>query len=135
MMGLAGSFASRVWKVEVTRGAVSGACKGGGSGSPSGLSPMKIRSGCRLAAVWVAGLRSLQCGPNRLPVAHLPDEDHVGVLPSDVPQGRGEVGGVDTHLALVDDRQPVRVEDLDGIFNRHDMAAARGVDVVDHRRR
>jgi hypothetical protein len=83
----------------------------------------------------VARLRRLQRRADGLGVAHLADEDHVGVLAGHRPQRRGEVGGVHTDLALVDDRQLVGVQDLDRILDGDDVAAPRGIDVADHRGR
>ena len=45
-----------------------------------------------------------------------------------------ETLGVDLHLALVDDRLLVSVEELDRVLDRHDVLVALRVDVVDHRR-
>ena len=80
----------------------------------------------------MTGLRGLQRGLHRLRVAHLPDEDDVGILSRDVTERGREVGGVDPDLALIDDREPVGVEHLDRIFDRHHVATPSGVDVVDH---
>jgi hypothetical protein len=74
-----------------------------------------------------------QRGLDRLEVAHLADQDHVRVLAQRAAQRVGEPG-IDRDLALVDDRPVVAVEELDRVLDRHDVGAARVVDVVDHRR-
>ena len=67
----------------------------------------------------VAGLRRGQRGGDRLQVAHLADQDHVGVLAQGGLQGRGEAGGVGAQLALVDQALLVAMEELDGVLDRH----------------
>jgi hypothetical protein len=69
------------------------------------------------------GLGGLQRGGDGLEVAHLPDEDDVGVLPGHGLQPGGEVVGVDADLALVDDRVVVAVHHLDGVLEGDDVAA------------
>ena len=82
----------------------------------------------------VAGLGRGDGGLDRLVVAHLADQDDVGVLAQGAAQGGGEAAGVDLDLALVDDRLLVAVEELDRVLDGDDVLAALGVDVVDHRR-
>ena len=55
----------------------------------------------------VPGLGGLDRGANRLGVAHLPDQDHVGVLAERGAQRRQEVLGVVADLTLVDRRDLV----------------------------
>ena len=81
----------------------------------------------------VAGLGGGQRGPHRLGVAHLADEDHVGVLAQHPLQRAVEVVGVGADLALVHDRPLVGVQDLDRVLDRHDVTRLVLVDVVDHR--
>jgi hypothetical protein len=81
----------------------------------------------------VAGLRRGQGGPDRLHVAHLADEDHVGVLAQGGLEGHGEGLGVRAELALVDQAPLVRVEELDRVLDGHDVLVARLVDLVDQR--
>jgi len=81
----------------------------------------------------VAGLGRRQRGRDGLRVAHLADEDDIGVLAQHASERRPEVGGVGTDLTLVDDRLLVGVQDLDRVLDGHDVAAHRRVDVVDHR--
>ena len=71
----------------------------------------------------VAGLRGAERGPHGLLVTHLADEDHVRVLAQHAAQGALEGAGVLAHLALVDDRELVLVEELDGILDGHDVLA------------
>ncbi len=82
----------------------------------------------------VAGLGSGQGGGDRLQVAHLADEDHVGVLAQSGLQRVAEALGVGAELALVDEALLVPVEELDRVLDRHDVLLAGGVDLVDHRR-
>ena len=73
-------------------------------------------------------------GRDGLHVAHLPDQDVVGVLAQNVLESRHVAVGVQADLALVDDRLLVLMQHLDGIFDRDDVAAHGLVDVVYHRR-
>ena len=73
----------------------------------------------------VAGLRRAEGRVDGLLVAHLADEDHVGVLAQDAAQGLLEGAGVHAHLALVDDRLLVDVQELHRVLDRHDVTAAR----------
>ena len=69
-----------------------------------------------------------------LGVAHLADEDDVGVLAEDPLEGGGVVLGVGADLPLVDQRPLVGVEDLDRVLDGHDVPGLRLVDRIDHRR-
>ena len=82
----------------------------------------------------VAGLGRGQGGGDRLEVAHLADEDDVGVLAQRRLQRLGEALRVGAELALVDEALLVRVQELDRVLDRHDVLLARVVDLVDHRR-
>ena len=81
----------------------------------------------------VAGLGRGERGLHRLDVAHLTDEDDVGVLAQHPLQRGVEVGGVGADLALVDDRALVGVQDLDRVLDRDDVPVVVVVDEVDHR--
>jgi hypothetical protein len=81
----------------------------------------------------VAGLRRGQRGRDRLEVAHLADEDDVGVLAQRGLQAEGEGLGVGADLTLVDDALLVAVEELDRVLDGHDVLFARLVDLVDDR--
>ncbi len=81
----------------------------------------------------VTGLGRLQRGAHRVDVPDLADEDHVGVLAHARPQGTGELQRVGVQLALADRGHLVVVEELDRILNGEDVAAALGVDRIDHR--
>ena len=82
----------------------------------------------------VAGLGGGERRAHGLLVAHLADQDHVGVLAQDAPHRAGEALRVGADLALVDDRAFVFVQILDRVLERDDVVAAGAVDVVDHRR-
>jgi hypothetical protein len=82
----------------------------------------------------VAGLGGRQRRADRLLVAHLPDQDHVGVLAQDASQRALERVRVHADLALVDHRTLVRVNELDRVLDRDDVPRSRLVDVIDHRR-
>ena len=72
----------------------------------------------------VAGLGRGERGLDRLEVAHLADEDHVGVLAQRGAQRVREALRVDADLALVHDRAPVADQELDRVLDRHDVAGA-----------
>jgi hypothetical protein len=81
----------------------------------------------------VAGLGRGQGGGDGVEVAHLADEDHVGVLAQGGLEGQPEGRGVGADLALVDDALLVAVQELDRVLDGHDVLFARRVDLVDHR--
>ena len=81
----------------------------------------------------VARLGRLHCRLRRLGVAHLADQDHVGVLAQRPAERLVERGRVEPDLALVDDARPVVVEELDRVLDRDDVTPPRGVDVPDDR--
>ncbi len=81
----------------------------------------------------VAGLGRGERGRDRLEVAHLADEDHVGVLAKRGAESLGEARRVDADLALVDDAALVTVHELDGILDRQDVLGAGAVHLVDQR--
>ena len=64
----------------------------------------------------VAGLGGDQRGPDRLLVAHLADDDHVGVLAHRGPQRRAERLDVGDDLPLGDDRSLLGDQDLDRVL-------------------
>ena len=72
----------------------------------------------------VAGLGGGQRSRDRLEVAHLAEEDHVGVLTERSAERVGESGCVLADLALVDDAALVVVEELDRILDRDDVIGA-----------
>ena len=80
------------------------------------------------------GLGGGERGADRLEVAHLADQDHVGVLAERGAQRLAEAGRVDADLALVDDAALVAVHELDRVLDREDVIGAVAVDLVDHRR-
>src|SRR3954453_12911759 len=116
-MRLIVSVASRVWTGESTRGPVSPAGGGVDGGEDE-----------------VAGLGRREGSANGLLVAHLADQDHVGVLAQDAAHRPGEAFGVRADFALVDDRAFVFVQVLDRVLEGDDVIGPGAVDVVDHRR-
>ena len=80
----------------------------------------------------VPGVGRREGGPDGLRVAHLADEDHVGVLAQHPLEGRGVVLGVGADLPLVDERPLVGVEDLDRVLDGDDVPGLGLVDRVDH---
>ena len=69
----------------------------------------------------VPGLGGRQRRLDGLLVAHLADQDHVGVLAQHPSQRALEGGGVHADFALVDHRALVRVHELDRVLDRHDV--------------
>jgi hypothetical protein len=82
----------------------------------------------------VAGLGRGQGQADGLQVAHLADQDDVGILAQGRAQRLVEAEGVTVHLALVDDRLLRLVHELDRVLDGEDVAELLVVDVVDHRR-
>ena len=83
----------------------------------------------------VPGLGGGERGRDRLEVAHLADEDHVGVLAQRRAERLGEGRRVGADLALVDDAALVPVQELDRVLDREDVLVPGVVDVVEQRRR
>src|SRR2546430_2016304 len=79
-------------------------------------------------------LRRRDRGRDRLEVAHLAEEDHVGVLTQGSARRFGEARRVRPDLALVDDAALVTVYELDRVFDREDVLGALAVDLVDQGR-
>ena len=71
---------------------------------------------------------------DRVDVGQLADDEHVGVLAQRVAQAALERRGVLPHLALVDDRLAVLVQELDRLLDGEDVARPGPVDAVDERR-
>src|SRR5829696_1191105 len=79
----------------------------------------------------VAGLGGRERGRDRLEVAHLAEEDHVGVLAERAAKRVCEGRRVGADLALVDDAVLVPVEELDRVLDRDDVIRPGPVDLVD----
>ena len=75
----------------------------------------------------VAGLGGAQGGHGRLLVAHLADQDHVGVLAQRRAQSRVVVGRVEADLALADDGGRVGVQVLDRVLDGQDVQRRRSL--------
>ena len=82
----------------------------------------------------MAGVRRHQGRAHGLEVADLAHQDDVGVLAQDVLEPVVERAGVEADLALMDDRHPVEMEELDRVLDRDHVARGGAVDGVDHRR-
>ena len=74
----------------------------------------------------MAGLGREQRDLGGLEVAHLADEDDVGILAQGGAQRPREAVGVEADLALVDDAAPVLVHELDGVLDGDDVDALCG---------
>src|SRR5262249_37834371 len=81
----------------------------------------------------VAGFCDCERGLDGLPVAHLADQDHVGVLSQHLAERLREAGRVAGDLTLGDETAPGFVQELDGILERHDVPVAQAVHMVDER--
>src|SRR5215831_4939523 len=80
----------------------------------------------------MSGFGSLQRDVGGLGVAELADQDHIRVLTKDAAERLAEADRVQADLALVHDAAAIGMKDLDWILDRHDVLAARAVDVVEH---
>jgi len=81
----------------------------------------------------VAGLGGGERQPHRLHVAHLADDDDVGILAQRGPERPREAHGVGAHLPLVHQRGLHRVHELDRVFEGDDVVGLRLVDQVHDR--
>ena len=77
------------------------------------------------------GVGGFEREPDRLEVAHLTDEDDVGVLAERAAQRRREGAGVRADFAMVDEAPLALVHELDRILDRDDVVLAVLVGVVD----
>ena len=80
------------------------------------------------------GLGGVDGRLERLDVAQLADQDHVGVLPHGVLEGLVPVHAVQADLALVDVRLLVGEGELDRVLDGEDVQRLALVDVVEHGR-
>ena len=81
----------------------------------------------------VTGLGERERDRDRVEVAHLTEEDDVGVLTKGAAQTVGEAVHVGAHLALVDHRGLVEVQVFDRVLDGEDVTRLLLVDLVDHR--
>ena len=88
---------------------------------------------CRLESTRCPVSAAESAAADRFGISHLADEDHVGVLAQDAPQGDPEVIGVDADLALGHEASLGLVPELDRVLDGEDVAVPGLVDVVDHR--
>ncbi len=80
----------------------------------------------------VAGFRECDRRFHRFSIPYFADEDHVRGLSQRVLQRVLEVHGVESDLALRDDRLFVLMDKLDRILHRDDMALMGRIPIVDH---
>ena len=100
-------------------------CWFGGKKSTTRLIVSTASTVCKRREDEVSGLGGRQRSPDGLGVAHLADEDDVGVLAQRRAQGDQETLGIETDLALADGSHLVPVEDLDRVLDRDDVALSR----------
>ncbi len=81
----------------------------------------------------VTGLGGHHRETHRLPVAQIADDDDVGILAQGAAHGGREALRVTPDFALVHQRLPGRVKELDGVLERQNVRAARLVQHVDER--
>jgi hypothetical protein len=97
------------------------------------MTPVSADASCTPIEHEVPGLGESQRETDRLEVAHLADQDDVGVLAEAAAQRVGEGLGVLADLALVHRGLLVLVDVFDRVFDGDDVHGAVGVDPVDHR--
>ena len=78
----------------------------------------------------MSGLGSGDGRRNGLDITHFTEHDDVRRLAQGRAQGAGKAGSVAGHFALADDALLMRVQVFDRVFDRDDVAAAGGVDLV-----
>ncbi len=81
----------------------------------------------------VTRLGDPQGGLDRLEVAHLADQNDVGILAQGRPEGVGEGVGVGVELPLVHEALLVLVQVLDGVLDGDHVLVTLAVDLVEHR--
>ncbi len=81
----------------------------------------------------VTGFRSVNGGQERLLVAHLTDQDDVGVFAHSVLHPDFKVLHIHADLALIDQAFIFGIHELDRVFQGEDVFAVDRVDVVEHR--
>ena len=81
----------------------------------------------------VTGLRHGESRLNRLQVAHLTDQHNVRILAKNVAERGLEGLRVRSYLTLIHHAPLVRMQILDGILDRDDVAVSVDVDLVDDR--
>ena len=74
----------------------------------------------------------LNSAAGKLVVAHLANQNHVGILAQDVSQSAIETQGVGANLALIHHRLVADVRELDRVFDCQDVHCAVVVDLVNH---
>ena len=81
----------------------------------------------------VTGFRRGNGGPDGFDIAHLPHQNHIGILAERGPERSEKALCVVTDLELADEALIVPIDKLDRVFNRDDVALANLVDVREHR--
>ncbi len=83
----------------------------------------------------MSGLRDFQCCFHRFEVAHLSNQDDVGILAQCRTQRGREAARVTVHLSLVDETALVLMDVLDRILDGENVLVALRVDLVEHGRK
>ena len=107
---------------------------GGREGVDDAVDRLRRALGVKRREDEVPGLGGRQREADRLEVAHLADQDDVGVLPQGRPERGGERLRVRADLPLVHEAALGPVHELDRILERDDVLLLGRVDEVDHRR-
>ena len=76
----------------------------------------------------VPGLGGGQGGGHGLAVAHLADEDDIGILPQDGANCLGKSRRVGSYFDLFDERAPIRLLKFDRVLDRDDVVMAVAID-------
>src|SRR5665647_1148396 len=69
----------------------------------------------------------------RIEISNFADEQNVGVLTQNSPEGLREARGVSYDFALIDVRLVVAMQELDRVFNSYDVCSLVLIDILDHR--
>ncbi len=102
-------------------------------GADDALDRLRSVDGVQRGEHEVAGLGGGQRDFDRLAIAHLTHQDHLGRLAQRGSERQRERRRVGVQLALVDGPLLVVVQELDRIFDGQDVIGAAGVDQVDDR--
>jgi hypothetical protein len=82
----------------------------------------------------VSGLCRGECDLHGRAIAHFTDEDDLGSLAEGRAQTAWEIVKISSELALIESRAFVFMDELDGIFQRHNVHRVLVVNLIEHRR-